>query len=138
MPPVDPADTLCSLNDASGCMAAYEQVRRSVEGGLRELPVSVTLSLPCPAHSFARQDLRLTQCCPLSPRALGVGPSPLGPSACYFANTSMMYRQVRRSVEGGLRELLAEREADPERDLLPRLAGQAARFLPAFDLVAGR
>ena len=37
MPPVDPADTLCSLNDASGCMAAYDQVRGSVEAGLQEL-----------------------------------------------------------------------------------------------------
>lgn len=31
-----------------------------------------------------------------------------------------------------------ERAADPERDLLPRLLGQAGRFLPALDLVSGR
>ena len=70
MPPVDPAQSLCSVADAGACMAVYSE--------------------------------------------------------------------VRASVEAGIQELLAEREVDPERDLLPRLAGQASRFLPAFELASGR
>ena len=45
--------------------------------------------------------------------------------------------QVKGSIEQGLRELLQEREVDPERELGPRVLGQAARFLPAFDLLQG-
>ncbi|CAL8466723.1 g6259 [Coccomyxa elongata] len=46
------------------------------------------------------------------------------------------YERVRHSVEDGIQQLLAEREVDPERDLGPRLLGQAARFLPAFELLS--
>ena len=46
------------------------------------------------------------------------------------------YGKVRGSVEAGIQQLLAEREVDPERDLGPRLLGQAARFLPAFELLS--
>ena len=46
------------------------------------------------------------------------------------------YQRVRHSVEDGIQQLLAEREVDPERDLVPRLLGQAARFLPAFELLS--
>ena len=46
------------------------------------------------------------------------------------------YEKVRGSVEAGIQQLLAEREVDPERDLGPRLLGQAARFLPAFELLS--
>lgn len=47
------------------------------------------------------------------------------------------YQQVKSSIEHGLRELLQEREVDRERELGPRILGQAARFLPAFDLLQG-
>lgn len=47
------------------------------------------------------------------------------------------FMQVKSSIEHGLRELLQEREVDRERELGPRILGQAARFLPAFDLLQG-
>ncbi len=47
------------------------------------------------------------------------------------------YQQVKCSIEQGIQELLQEREVDPERELGPRILGQAARFLPAFDLLQG-
>ena len=47
------------------------------------------------------------------------------------------YQQVKTSIEQGLQELLREREIDPERELGPRILGQAGRFLPAFDLLQG-
>jgi len=47
------------------------------------------------------------------------------------------YQQVKCSIEQGIQELLREREVDPERELGPRVLGQAARFLPASDLLQG-
>ena len=47
------------------------------------------------------------------------------------------YLDVKNSIEQGIRELLQEREIDPERELGPRILGQAARYLPAFDLLQG-
>ena len=47
------------------------------------------------------------------------------------------YQQVKCSIEQGIQELLQEREVDPERELGPRILGQAARLLPAFDLLQG-
>lgn len=46
------------------------------------------------------------------------------------------YAKVRGSVKDGIQELLKEREVDPERELVPRLLGQAARYLPAFELMS--
>lgn len=48
-----------------------------------------------------------------------------------------VYQEVKCSIEQGIRELLQEREVDPERNLGPRILGQAARSLPAFDLLQG-
>ena len=47
------------------------------------------------------------------------------------------YLDVKSSIEQGIKELLQEREVDPERELGPRILGQAARYLPAFDLLQG-
>ena len=47
------------------------------------------------------------------------------------------YQQVKSSIEQGLQELLQEREVDPERELSPRILGQAGRLLPAFNLLQG-
>jgi hypothetical protein len=55
------------------------------------------------------------------------------PGAC-----KATYAEVRASVEAGIQQLLAERAADPERDLGPRLLGQASRLLPALELVSGQ
>jgi hypothetical protein len=46
------------------------------------------------------------------------------------------YEKVRSSVESGLQQLLRDREVDPERELVPRLLGQAARYLPPFELMS--
>ncbi|MEZ5063063.1 MAG: hypothetical protein R2700_16430 [Solirubrobacterales bacterium] len=39
--------------------------------------------------------------------------------------------EVRAAVAGGIDELLSEREADPSRRLVPRIAGEAARLTRA-------
>ena len=50
--------------------------------------------------------------------------------------TAAAYAEVQAAVRTGLTALLEERAHDPERFLLARLAAQARRFLPTFDLMS--
>ncbi|KAA6424452.1 MAG: hypothetical protein FRX49_05664 [Trebouxia sp. A1-2] len=51
------------------------------------------------------------------------------------AAADVVYRQIKATVEEGIRQAQADREVDPERQLGKRLLGQVQRVVPSWELL---
>jgi hypothetical protein len=52
------------------------------------------------------------------------------------AAAHQLYEGIKASVQAGIADLRREQAADPQRQLLPRVAASLASWAPAFDLMA--
>jgi hypothetical protein len=51
------------------------------------------------------------------------------------AAADVLYRQIKATVEEGIRQAQMDREMDPERQLGKRLLGQIQRVVPSWELL---